>query len=246
LSDGTFTRVTPDSLTVQSDDLMMGGYALLRTALAQRRPSLIADVVAQSRGFHQYLLDKQTGLYRHAYSTKTGEQSCCSWARGMGWMMLVNTDLLKELSPKTSVFGDAIFSHLPFGKDVESLGILKNYKASCAALLKYQAKNGGFHEVLTDSTTYIETSATAMFVYAFAEGVNNGWLPKADYEAAILRGWSYLKTQIQEDGRVKNIVRGTPILPTADAYNKQKVNLNDPRGLGAMLWVCRAMDRFLK
>jgi rhamnogalacturonyl hydrolase YesR len=227
LPDGTFTRVTPDSLTVQSDDLMMGGYAYLRMGLAQYKPEWIAEAAKQSLNFHKYLLDKQTGLYRHAYSTKTGQQSCCSWARGMGWMMLVNTDLLKNKTPNFET-------------------ILANYKASCEALLKVQNENGSFNQILTDKTTYLETSATAMFVYAFAEGVNNGWLPKAQYEAAILRGWSYLKTQIQEDGNVKNIVRGTPILPTAEAYNKQKANTSDPRGLGAMLWVCIAMDRFLK
>ncbi len=227
LSDGTFTRLTPDSLTVQSDDLMMGGYAYLRVGLAQNRPDLIENAAIQSLNFHKYLLDSETGLYRHAYSTKTGQQSCCSWARGMGWVLLVNTELLKN---KTPHFED----------------ILKNYKASCAALLKVQNENGSFNQILTDKTTYLETSATAMFVMAFAEGVNNGWLPKSEYESAILRGWSYLKTQIQEDGRVKNIVRGTPILPTADAYNKQKANTNDPRGLGAMLWVCRALDIYFK
>jgi unsaturated rhamnogalacturonyl hydrolase len=145
----------------------------------------------------------------------------------MGWMMLVNTDLLKNKPPNFET-------------------ILANFKASCEALLKVQNENGSFNQVLTDKTTYLETSAAAMFVYAFAEGVNNGWLPKAQYEEAILRGWSYLKTQIQEDGNVKNIVRGTPILPTAEAYNKQKANTSDPRGMGAMLWVCMAMDRFLK
>lgn len=227
LPDGTFTRVTPDSLTVQSDDLMMGGYAYLRIGLAQKRPDLIEKAAIQSLNFHKYLLDKNTGLYRHAYSTKTGQQSCCAWGRGMGWMMLVNTELLKN---KTPHFEE----------------ILKNFKASCEALLKVQNENGSFNQILTDKTTYLETSATAMFIYAFAEGVNNGWLPKAQYEAAILRGWSYLKTQIQEDGRVKNIVRGTPILPTADAYNKQKANTSDPRGLGAILWVCQAMDKFLR
>jgi rhamnogalacturonyl hydrolase YesR len=227
LPDGTFTRVTPDSLTVQSDDLMMGGYAYLRMGLSMKKPEYVAEAAKQSLNFHKYLLDKQTGLYRHAYSTKTGQQSCCSWARGMGWMMLVNTELLKNTPPQYET-------------------ILANYKASCEALLKFQNENGSFNQVLTDKTTYLETSATAMFVYAFAEGVNKGWLPKAQFESAILRGWSYLKTQIQEDGNVKNIVRGTPILPTTEAYNKQKANTSDPRGLGAMLWVCMAMDKYFK
>jgi unsaturated rhamnogalacturonyl hydrolase len=115
-------------------------------------------------------------------------------------------------------------------------------------VVTYVHPRATFIKIETDTgiSGWGETSATATFVYAFAEGVNNGWLPKAQYEAAILRGWSYLKTQIQEDGNVKNIVRGTPILPTAEAYNKQKANTSDPRGLGAMLWVCIAMNRFLK
>jgi unsaturated rhamnogalacturonyl hydrolase len=235
LPDGTFTRLTPDSLTVQSDDLMMGGYAFLRMGLAERNGDYIKTAAEQSLNFHKYLFDPSSNLYRHAFSTKTGQQSCCSWGRGMGWMLLVNTDLLKK-------WGEKVDNTPPQYK----AEILKNFQVSCAALLKYQAKNGGFHQILTDTTTYLETSATAMFVYAFAEGVNNGWLPKADYEAAILKGWNFLKTQIQADGTVKNIVRGTPILPTAKAYNQQKTNVSDPRGLGAVLWACAAMDRFLK
>lgn len=125
-------------------------------------------------------------------------------------MMLVNTELLKNKTPN---FDD----------------ILKNFTVSCDALLKIQNNNGSFNQILIDKTSYLETSATAMFIFAFAEGVNNGWLPKDKYEAAILRGYNFIKSKVRETGEIEGIVRGTPILPTAEAYNKQKTPLNDPR-----------------
>lgn len=225
LADGTLTRATPENWTVQSDDLMMGGYAYLRLGLTLKKPEWIEEAARQSLLFHHYLFDSITGLYRHAYFTSSQRQSCCSWGRGMGWMMLVNTELLKHENSKMD-------------------SIQQNFILSCEALLKVQNKNGGFHQVLTDTSTYLETSATAMFLYAFAEGVSYGWLPKEKYEVAIEKGWSFVKSQILQDGSVKNIVRGTPILSSVEEYNDQKTNTNDPRGLGAILWLCKAMDRY--
>ncbi|NJN33085.1 MAG: hypothetical protein HC817_01365 [Saprospiraceae bacterium] len=238
LPDGTFTRLTPDSMTVQSDDLMMGGFSLVRMSQILKNDKMLDDAARASIGYHTYLFDNKTKLYRHAFSTKTKEQSCCSWARGLGWMMLTNAEILKNAPPQYQSAKDA--------KRTKFKLILQNFQATCAALLPYQNENGAFHQILTDKNTYLETSATAMFIGAFADGVTQGWLPKADFELAILRGWAYLKSQIQDDGKVKNIVRGTPILTSTEAYNQQKANLNDPRGLGAVLWACIAMDKFLK
>jgi polygalacturonase/rhamnogalacturonyl hydrolase YesR len=227
LPDGTLVRLVPDSFTVQSDDAMMGGNALLRLGSAQKNPTRIAEAALQSLNFHKYLFDEKTGLYRHAFSTKTQQQSCCAWARGMGWVMVFNAELLKNNPPNAAQ-------------------ITTNFKATCAALLKYQNANGGFHQVLTDPNTYLETSATAMFVTAFAEGVNLGILDKTQFESAILRGYRFVESKVKPTGEIEDIVRGTPILPTADAYNKQRKILNDPRGIGAVLWMCTAMDRFQK
>ena len=45
-----------------------------------------------------------------------------------------------------------------------------------AALLKWQRPNGLWGQLVDDPESYDETSATAMFAYAFAEGVRAGVL----------------------------------------------------------------------
>jgi rhamnogalacturonyl hydrolase YesR len=97
--------------------------------------------------------------------------------------------------------------------------------------------------VLDNPDTYLETSATAMFIRAFAEGIRNGWLPAEEYVDAVRRGWDALTRQVRDDGMVEGIVRGTPIFYSDEEYDSHPVRLNDPRGLGAVLHAAVAVDR---
>lgn len=47
-----------------------------------------------------------------------------------------------------------------------------------------------------------ETTGSAFFVYGLAKGVNEGWLPRAYFERAIVRGWVGLLGCITPEGRL--------------------------------------------
>lgn len=228
---GAFARLTPKTYTVQSDDALMGGYFLVKMAQATGQKQWLDKAVTQSLAFHNMLFQPENQLYYHAaFSPQPGgtlERSCCQWARGMGWVMIFNAELLRAL-PVDHPSRSAILSH---------------FQQTCAGLLRVQTADGRWHQVLTDPSTYLETSATAMFVAAFAEGVAQNWLPAEPYRAAARKGWDGLCQQIDADGNVADIVVGTPILESAEAYNAQKTRLNDPRGMGAVLWAAMAMER---
>jgi rhamnogalacturonyl hydrolase YesR len=230
LKDGTFVRITPDSMTVQADDLFMGGLFLIRASKILNRTDLLEDAVNQTLQFHTYLFDAKSGLYRHAYFSRNQMQSSTCWGRGMGWMMMIYVELLENLPIKHPKRDE----------------ILLNFQKMAGNLLEYQNQDGRWHEVLTDKNSYLETSATAMFLRSFAVGIKNNWLDKKTFTPPTLLAWEALQTQIQEDGQVKNIVRGTPVLESDEAYNKQKTKLNDPRGLGAVLWAILAIDNLKK
>lgn len=233
LKDGTLVRITPDTSTVQSDDLFMAGLPLIRAAKVLQRPELLEDAVTQSLNFHKYLYNEQTELYHHAYFTWSNEQSCCHWGRGMGWMMMIYVELLHALPDNHP----------------QRPTILKNYRAVCSGLLRYQNEDGRWHQIITDPNTYLETSATAMFVRALAEGCTNKWFTKKERKkmrAAAQLGWSGLCSKLEKDGQVMGIVRGTPIFETANQYANWNTRPNDPRGLGAVLWAAIAMDKLLK
>ena len=230
LQDGTLARITPATLTVQSDDLFMAGILLIRAGIKLQQPELIEEAVQQTLNFHNYLFNKEKQLYHHAYFSWDNTQSCCHWGRGLGWMMLIYAELLEVLPtdhPKRAQ-------------------LIRNFQAASAGLLKVQGEDGRWHQILDDPSTYYETSATAMFIRAFAAGVSNNWYPaglRKEYRQSAIRAWTALQTQVSEQGEVQGIVRGTPIFQTADEYANWTARSNDPRGLGAFIWAAIAIDK---
>jgi len=47
--------------------------------------------------------------------------------------------------------------------------------------MKLQDASGLWHQILDEPGTYLESSATAMFICAFSRGLRNGW-----YDVAVL------------------------------------------------------------
>jgi rhamnogalacturonyl hydrolase YesR len=87
------------------------------------------------------------------------------WGRGNGWVVAALVRTLQTL-PKS----DAHYNEY-----------LQDYKDMCAALIKLQRADGYWNASLHDPEHYggKETSATSLFTYGFAWGVNNGVLDKA-------------------------------------------------------------------
>ena len=57
--------------------------------------------------------------------------------------------------------------------------ILKGYKTMMAALLKYQAKDGMWRQLIDHEEAWPESSSSAMFTFAMIAGVKHGWLDAA-------------------------------------------------------------------
>lgn len=227
LPDGTFARLNPDSLTVWADDLFMGTVVLIRAADVLGRPALLDEAARQALLMHEKLYHPETGLYWHGWFDRTQSPSSSKWARANGWTMMAKTELLQALPEDHPLYDD----------------VLQVFRAHAAGLVRAQAADGRWHQVLDNPATYLETSATAMFVRAFAEGVRQGWLPEEPYRAAAERGWAAVARQVRPDGRVEGIVRGTPIFYSDEQYDVHAPRLNDPRGLGAVLYAATAVER---
>jgi len=225
LPDGTMARITPVNRSVWADDLFMGAASLARIAKATNRPDLLDEAARQALLFDRHLRDTRSGLYYHGWFEVPGKPSASKWARANGWTMLAKLEILKALPP----------GH----RDRPAL--LRIFADQARALARVQGADGRWHQVLDNKQTYLETSATAMFVAAMAEGVTRGWLKPAEFDGSIERGWRALAGQVKPDGRVEGIVAGTPILPNDEAYDKQKTRPSDPRGLPAVLYACIAI-----
>lgn len=218
LKDGTFCRPEPVEFTVWADDLFMSVPFLLQMAKITGDHQYYDDAAKQVLNFRKYLLDPQTGLYKHAWFDNKQQQSAAYWGRANGWVAWATAELLAKL-PETH----------PAYKQV-----LNNFRQHMKALLRYQNKNGFWHQVLDRPDSYEETSCTALFTLALARGVREGWLSSA-YKKNALAGWAAIQTKIDENGVVHGICQGTDVGYDQEFYMKRKTIDNDPRGMGAVI-----------
>jgi len=228
MPDGTFARFTPDTMSVWADDLFMASIVLLKMHELTGEERYLDEVVDQVIKFDEYLLDESSKIYWHGYFSENGEHSSTKWGRANGWTMMAKAELLLTMPDDHP-------------KKEEVLEIFTRHSEG---LLDVQSDDGRWHQVLDDPSTYLETSATAMFIRAFATGVNEGWLARTSYDEAINKGWASLTQQINEEGDVVGIVRGTPIFFSDEEYANWGTRRSDPRGLGALLYAAISVEKY--
>lgn len=192
LPDGTLARQRPQDVSVWSDDFYMGISFLAQMGrLGDHK--YWDDAVKQVTQGSARLFDERVCLYDHGWSENTdGYDPRIHWCRGNGWAALAMTELLAELP-----------ADYP-GRDK----VLHYYRQMMRGLVEQQDASGLWHNVLDRHDTFLETSGSAMFAYALARGVNEGWLSPIFGPPAIT-GWNGLVTRVLPDGRVSGICEGT-------------------------------------
>lgn len=156
------------------DGLYMAGPFLAEYAKTFNEPELFDDVVLQILDVHKYMYDPATGLYYHGWdeskqqrwaSPKTG-LSPNFWSRSIGWYMMAIVDVLDYLPA----------NHQERGKLIR---LLENLSS---AIEKYRDENTGMWYQVTDQIdrkgNYLESSASAMFIYSWVKGAQKGYLDK--------------------------------------------------------------------
>ncbi|MBN2010890.1 glycoside hydrolase family 88 protein [candidate division KSB1 bacterium] len=218
LDDGTLARTGPYNMTVWLDDLYMGIPFLAHYGKLTNDPQYFDFAAKQVKQYNKYLYDKNTGLYFHCYFSNTNENGVARWGRANGWSMIGQLHLLEMLP----------IDH----PDRDTL--LAIYRQQVVGLARYQSESGLWHQILDKPDSYLETSCSAMFTYAVAKAVNEGWLDDT-FSTIALAGWDGLKTKIRPDGQVDDICVGTWIKNDLVFYYKRPTQLNDIHGLGVVI-----------
>ncbi len=97
LNDGTFCRPEPVEMTVWADDLFMSVPLLLRMGQVTNDKKYFDDAAKQIINFNKLLFNKDTGLYKHCWFSKTKEKSVAYWGRANGWVIWAVTEALQIL-----------------------------------------------------------------------------------------------------------------------------------------------------
>src|SRR5215831_17848945 len=139
------------------------------------------DVATQINLITKHTHDPHTGLLYHGWdekkqqgwaNKKTGTSSNF-WARAIGWYAMALVDVL-----------DFMPSGHPTRKD-----LISKFKNTSSAVRKFQdGKTGLWFQVMDQGEregNYLEATASSMFVYALAKGVNRSYLSAHSKKSAI-------------------------------------------------------------
>ncbi len=218
LDDGTLARLFPYQKTIWLDDLFMSVPFLARMGKLTGDNRYFDFAARQVLQFTKYLYDERSGLYYHCYYDDIQRNGVAHWGRANGWSIMAQSDLLEYL-PDNHPLKDTL---------------LQVFRQQVTGFSRYQGESGLWHQLVDKADSYLETSCSAMFTYAVAKGVNEGWLDKR-FASIAIRGWEGLKSMISDDFKVRGICVGTGIQDDLPFYYKRPVEINDNHGLGALI-----------
>jgi unsaturated rhamnogalacturonyl hydrolase len=238
------------------DGLYMASPFLAQYAVLFNERPLSDDVAKQIVLMDRHDYDPATGLYWHAWDEAhtqswANPQTGCSpnfWSRAIGWYGMAIVDSLDYL-PVSQPEIDEIVNILKRLSD----GVVRWQDPATGVW--WQIPNLG-----TRPGNYLEGSGSAMFVYTLAKGVNQGYLPREKYEAAILKGYAGLihtLTKTNPDGSLRftqicqsaglgyTTSAGRPRDGSFEYYLSEPVVDNDPKGTGPFILAGIEVERLL-
>lgn len=231
--DGTLARNGPRKMTLWADDLYMSVPFLARMGKLTGDNKYFDFAIRQVESFNNYIYDTAIGLYHHAFYNDENMNGVAHWGRCNGWVALAQTELLDNLP-------------VNHPKRPALLGLLLR---QIAGFSRHQDPGGMWHQILDKPDSYLESSVTAMFVYAVAKAVNEGWINKR-FITIAQNGWEALAGKVTSEGQVRDICIGTSIEEDIRYYYSRPTALNDTHGLGAFLMagseILRAKDKLVE
>jgi unsaturated rhamnogalacturonyl hydrolase len=207
------------------------------------------DIAHQFELIYSKTKDAKTGLLYHAWdeskeqkwANKETGQSQHFWGRAVGWYMMALVDVL-DFMPKNH----------PKRKM-----LIAQFKEMSDVLLKFRDEKAKVWYQILDlperKPNYLEASGSAMFVYAFAKGVNKGYLNKQFLKYAK-ESWDGMKREfvvVDEKGSI-NLEKtcqgaglgGKPYRDgTFEYYMSEKIRTNDFKGYGPFLLAAIELEK---
>jgi unsaturated rhamnogalacturonyl hydrolase len=219
LTDGTLARNRPQPNTLWLDDLYMGIPALSQMGALTGERKYFDDSVKQVQQYAARMFNKDLGLFIHGWVQGMEPHPQIHWARANGWAILAMSELLDVLPQDHP--GRA--------------SVLEIYRAHAAGLARVQGGLGFWHQILNRTDSYLETSATAIFSYSIAHGINKGWLDPLAYGPMALLGWQAVATKVNSLGQVEGTCVGTGMAFDPSFYHHRPIHVFAAHGYGPTL-----------
>jgi len=237
-SDGGYWHKQRYPYQMWLDGIYMADLFSVEFAKMFNHPEHFDEAVRQIRLMYQHAHDPRTGLLFHGWDeSKTQPWAHLErgtspeiWGRAVGWYLMALVDCIESLPAEHA-------------ERAAVLDILRQVAAAVAA--HQEAETGLWHQVLDKGgrpDNWLETSCSAMFVYAFAKGVRMGYLD-APFSARAQRAYqNLLDRHIFLDARQRVTMTGVVSVGTLrstgdyEYYVSSEQRLNDFKGLAAFLY----------
>jgi unsaturated rhamnogalacturonyl hydrolase len=229
IADGTLARRRPQPESLWADDLYMSVPALAQMGALTGERSWYDGAARQVLQFHEHLFDPRTGLYAHGAHLDQPQNPQFYWARANGWAMMATVELLDVL-PEDHPSRDRILDTL---------------RAHVKAVAKLQSGSGLWHQMLDKTDSYLETSASAIFVYSIARAINRGWISPVSYGSVAQAGWNALTTRVNPRGQVEGTCVGTTLAGDNVYYYNRPQSVYATHGYGPVLLAGAEMLRLM-
>jgi unsaturated rhamnogalacturonyl hydrolase len=179
------------------------------------------DRAAKEMVYYLDQLQKPNGLFYHTPAVPF------YWSRGNGWMAVGMAEVLRSVP----------------ADNPDRPRLLEGYRLMMTTLLQHQNADGMWHQLIDGPDSYVETSGTGMFTYAFITGVQEGWLDAAAYGPAARKAWLALIAYLDESANLREVCAGTGAKNDRTHYLKRPRIIGDMHGQAPVLWCASALLR---
>ncbi|TCK98503.1 unsaturated rhamnogalacturonyl hydrolase [Natranaerovirga hydrolytica] len=231
-----------------SDGLYMGAPFYAEFGKVFNDTEAFDDVIKQVLLLSAHAQDNDTGLVYHAWDEKKEQfwanpKTGCSssfWSRPIGWYAMGLVDVL-----------ECIPNNHPEKEKVTTI-----YNRLLKGIVKFQdSKTGVWYQVIDHNNkegNYLESSASAMFIYAIAKGIRKGYADVGLYDVINKAYEGYIKQFVETDEKKNIIIKGTcktgglGVTSNRDGsfeyYVSEPVISNDFKGIAAFILASIEME----
>ncbi|WP_088655724.1 glycoside hydrolase family 88/105 protein [Geofilum rhodophaeum] len=219
LEDGTLARNRPMRNSLWLDDLFMSVPALAYMGHYSGDDAYFDDAVKQVLQFSGRMFNESNQLFMHGWIQDMEEHPQFHWARANGWAVMTMVELL-EVLPEN------------YAGRAEVLALLQKH---IRGLANHQGEDGFWHQLIDRNDSYLETSATAIYVYAIARAINRGYVDAQVYGPMVTLAWNAVAGQVNEKGQVEGTCVGTGMGFDPSFYYYRPISVYAAHGYGPVL-----------
>lgn len=230
LADGTIARNRPHYNAVWLDDMFMAIPSMAVRSQYASDPGQLDKAARIASGFFKRMWMPEKSIFRHGFIEGQAHQPSMAWGRANGWAILTMSQLL---------------DYLPENHP-QRAEVLDKFRQHAAGLVELQGIDGFWHQLLDRPETYNETSATAIFAYALAHGINKGWLDAVTFGPSAHLAWEAVASKINKNGEVEGVCVGTGMGFDPAYYAYRPVSVKAAHGYGPVIWAGAEIIELLK